>query len=554
MGRPAHIAALLAATALTAGCMADGTVPPPAVTDPPGAPLCEAPSVPLAPARLLTRFEYDNTIRDLFELPDGDTLVPSAGFPPENRTLGFDNEAAVHAVSPLLVQSYVDAAERVADHVVSTKLGTLLPCDPAIRGQIECGLAFIDKLLPRAFRRPAQPEERSMLHAFFRQRFAESGFDPAVNLTLQVILQSPQFLYRLEPGDPSAEGVKLEPLEPAQLAVRLSYFLYASMPDEPLLAAVREGKLSTPAEIEAQARRMLADPKARRVVRHFHRQWLKTEKLPRLVKDAATFPEYDDSMKLSWIAAMDAYVEHAVLEGEGTLSALLLEPKTFVDVKLAELYGLRRPAGPGLELAELPSSYAGLLTQPALMAALANPDQSSPILRGIFVRERILCETLPPPPANIPIEPPDPDPGLTTRERFAEHTENDFCKNCHVKIDPIGFGFEAFDALGRHRELENGKAIDSSGELAHTEEPAIEGPFDGAVELSQRLAESEQVQRCVARQWFRFTLGRDPAPEDACSLANAERAFLDSGGSFKELLVALTLTDAFRFRAVEDLQ
>jgi hypothetical protein len=513
------------------------------------APICTAPV--RSTARLLTRFELDNTVRDLFQLADSDPFVASEGFPPENRVNGFDNNAEAHVVSPVLVSKYIDAAERVANHVVEARLTSLLGCDPIARGEIPCAEEFLARFLPKAFRRPVTDEELAFFRTFFSQAHAESGFDTALSLTLQVILQSPQFLYRLEPGDPSAPGVKAEPLDAWQLATRLSYLFWGSMPDDVLFGSARSGVLSRPDELASQARRMLRDPKAKRVIGHFHRLWLTTERLETIVKEPAVFPQWDEGLRDSWLASIDAFVEDVWFEGDGTIEALFTRPITFVDSKLAALYGLPSPTS-GLGKVSLPpQDYAGLLTQPALMALLANADQASPIKRGVFVREKILCEQLMPPPANIPIEPPDPDPGLTTRERFREHTANEFCASCHVRIDPIGFGFEAFDGMGRFRRVENGKPVDTRGELRSTQDTSIEGPFDGAVQLSQKLARSTEVRDCMVREWFRYAMGRDLRNEDECSRVNIERALTDSGGSLRELLVALVQTDAFRLRAVE---
>jgi hypothetical protein len=167
------------------------------------------------------------------------------------------------------------------------------------------------------------------------------------------------------------------------------------------------------------------------------------------------------------------------------------------------------------------------------------------------VRERLLCQTLAPPPANVAIEPPDPAPGLSTRERFAVHTEAATCAICHVRIDPVGFGLERFDGLGRYRELDNGRPVDDSGELRYLRDASIEGPFTGAVELSKRLASSVEVSDCVATQWLKYALGRDPTAADACSLVNVQTTFAESGGDFRALLIAITETDAFRYRAAD---
>jgi hypothetical protein len=192
-----------------------------------------------------------------------------------------------------------------------------------------------------------------------------------------------------------------------------------------------------------------------------------------------------------------------------------------------------------------------VLTQPGLMALLAYPDQSSPVARGVFVRERLLCQHLPPPPNDVMIEPPDPDPDATTRERFAEHTSNPACAGCHMLIDPLGFGFEHYDAIGRWRTEENGLPVDASGTLANIGDTEQVGPYDGAVELADKLLASTDFQACVAHQWTTFALGREPNEADECAMEGIRQSLTDTGGDIRELLVAIATSDAFRFRVVD---
>jgi hypothetical protein len=194
----------------------------------------------------------------------------------------------------------------------------------------------------------------------------------------------------------------------------------------------------------------------------------------------------------------------------------------------------------------------GLLTQPGIMALFSHADQSSPIQRGVFVRESILCEEVEPPPPTVDNNPPDPDPNLTTRERFAIHTESPQCARCHELIDPLGFGFESYDHLGRYRSEENGLPVDTSGSIVEVEEDSLEGDFDGAAELSARLAGSETILTCLARKWFTFAMGRGHTARDDCSIDRAVEMSSAADGDLHELLVALTTSDAFRFRATHE--
>jgi hypothetical protein len=214
---------------------------------------------------------------------------------------------------------------------------------------------------------------------------------------------------------------------------------------------------------------------------------------------------------------------------------------------MATLYGGTAPDGE-FEPQSMPDPRAGLLTQPGLLTLLSHSDQTAPVIRGVFVRERILCETVPPPPPNVNAIAPDPDPTATTRERFRQHTEQPACSSCHRLIDGIGFGFERYDQLGRYRETENELEVDESGDVVDTQDAALNGPFLGAAELSARIADSSIARDCLATHWYRYSFGRQEAPEDSCSLDQLKERFAGAGGNLKELLVGLTLTDAFLYR------
>ncbi len=494
-----------------------------------------------APARLLTRNEYNNTVRDLL----GDATRPADRFPPEPRVLGFENNSDAHRVNSLLVSRYLEAAESVSARALAERRAQLIPCDPATIGEEACGDQFLGQFATRAFRRPLTDEERTSLTSFFSGTLAKEGFGAAVEWTIQVVLQSPQFLYRVE---------RAEHGDPHELASRLSYFLWSSMPDDALLEAARTGELATEAGLEQQARRMLKDPKAIDTVQSFFRQWLHLDGMEKLEKNTTAHPEFVDGVAPAWRRGLELFIEDSVWNGEGTLEALFTSPALFVDEHTAPIYGMELPTGTG-PFARMEMSVTerrGLLTQPGLLAALAGPYDSSPVQRGVFVRERFLCEALPAPPANISIVPPDPDPNSTTRERFSQHTADPTCAGCHQLIDPVGFGFEQYDALGRFRAAENGKPIDASGEVTGVRDPALAGPFNGAAELSERFARSPLVRDCVATQWYRYAAGRLEATEDGCSLRDVKLHFARSGGDFRELLVAIIQTPAFRTRGLPD--
>jgi len=375
----------------------------------------------------------------------------------------------------------------------------------------------------------------------------------AIELLIQTVLQSPQFLYRIDSFAAPTPEVGAVRLGSWEIASRLSYFLWNSMPDEELFEAAEKDSLADAEEVERQARRMLEDPRARTVVLDFHRQWLDLERFAGIAREVPEYPEVESEVPASMRASLEAFIDHVYWDEGGDVNALLTSRAVYVDAVLAKIYGVTAPEV-GLVRAKLDGSErGGLLMQPGLLSLLSHPDQSSPIRRGLFVRERLLCDPLPPPPPDVDTTPPDPDPNLTTRDRFKVHTASTTCAQCHSKMDPIGWGLENYDALGRFRADEYGLPIDVSGDIAGVNDPDLEGPFTGPSEIVHRLAESEQVQGCIARQWYRYAMGRIETEDDACSLQQATAAFEAAGGSFKELLVGLTQTDAFLYRPPEDM-
>jgi len=317
------------------------------------------------------------------------------------------------------------------------------------------------------------------------------------------------------------------------------------MPDEALLEAAASDALSSPEQVEAQARRLLGSERAKSRAREFHEQWLGLSRLGSIARN-----DSPPGAATSWRESTHRFIDGIFWSDAPLASSLFSSSDVHYDATLAAMYGL--PDTAEFALATDVDNRHGLLTQPGLMALLAHADQSSPIQRGVFVRESILCEEVEPPPPQVDNNPPDPDPNLTTRERFAVHTESPACARCHELIDPIGFGFEKYDHLGRFRSEENGLPIDVSGALVELEEQALNSEFDGADELSARIALSETALTCMARKWFIFAMGRGQDESDDCSIEHAVDLARRSDGDLHELLVALTTSDAFRFRAAHE--
>jgi len=513
------------------------------------APSCEGIVPGKSPIRRMTRFEYDNTIRDLL----GDDSHPAANFVPEEEALGFDNQAAALGVTQILAEQYMVASEKVAKNAVQ-KMDSLLPCQPVAGDERTCAQSFIQTFGRRAYRRPLESDEVSRLLEVYDWGFAEVDFSRGIELVLQAMLQSPHFLYRVEFGLPDPVEGDVVLLSPHEIASRLSYMLWSSMPDDELFQAAEAGHLGTAQEIEAQARRMLDDPKAREAVAKFNEQWLGLSHMESMKKDPATYPKYDQALRPLWRQETLAFLDDVIFNESGDVAAIFTAKHSVMNAELAAFYGIEGgPTGDAFERVELdPARAAGVLSQASILAVTGKPNQSSPVHRGKFVRERLLCQTIPPPPNNVVATPPDLAPDLTTRERYSEHSSNPACAGCHIKMDPIGFGFEHYDGIGLWRDEENGLPVDDTGQLVDTRN--IDGPFEGVVDLGKKLAESEEARQCVATQWFRYGYGRAEGADDYCSMQKLQETFAQKGFNVKELLVALTQTDAFRYRRTVTVQ
>jgi len=532
---------------------------PPIVVTPPN-PLCTGLDPGPSFIRRVNRIEYDNTVRDLLQT----TLTPARGFPSEERRLGFDDNGAALSVSPVLTEPLMMAAEQLAADAVDNHWSALVSCAQTATDVDACGADFIAMFGRRAYRRPLDADDTATLKAVFDVGKA-TDLKSGIRLVITTVLQSPDFLYRVEFGrqplgsEPkvtvkdATTGATLGQTQVVrvgdwEMATRLSYLLWRSMPDDALFAAAEGGRLSSDADIAAEAQRMLADPKARVAIADFHDQWLRIGDIDVLDKDAGVFSGWSTNIPGLMRQEARAFVDDVIWNGGGTLDALFSAPYTFANATLAQYYGLPAVSGSGFVKVDLDASQrGGVLTQGGLMSLLAKSNQTSPVHRGKFVREQIFCQILQPPPPDLEIKPPELSATLTTRERFAQHSADSTCSSCHQLTDPIGLGFENFDGAGKFRDSENGQAVDVSGEIFGTD---VAGKFNGPIELGQKLATSDTARACVATQWFRYGYGRAETEADGCSMQTLNEKFTSSGYRVLDLVAALAATDAFRYRRV----
>ena len=508
---------------------------------------CKMPAPGRAPLRRLSNAEYRNTVRDLLgDSPATESLVATAthSFPSETESLGFRNNADYLGVSTLSAQAYVDAAEQFLEPIAANS--AFLSCAPTAGAEMDCARTFIDSFGRRAFRRPLTADESTQYAAIFQKSLTAYDFQSAVRATAFAFLQSPKFLYRVEFGAaPSGSSTRPSPYE---MANRLSYLFWQSMPDQSLFDAAESNQLATPAQIEAQARRMLQSPKASRLLEYFD-EWLGTDSLPTtFIRDAALYPGLDPNLVPLLQQETRAFVTSVLARPEGSLSELFTAPYTFANASLAKHYGLSGPAGSDFAKVDAPGR-AGVLTQ-GMMLARDKPTRTSIVRRGLKIRLDVLCELVPAPPPNVNLTLDTANTAnLTQRVRLEQHRVSPSCSGCHNLMDPVGVVFEGFDAVGRARTTdEQGSAVDTTSTIAFTKD--ANGPVSNPAQLGQMLSQSEEVRSCYVTKSFRFFYGRDADPADACSLAQLSKSFKGKAYSLSELLIALTQTDAFLYLPV----
>ncbi len=523
----------------------DGTgdeLAPPA--DPPP-PLTET-GTPTAPLRRLTEEELNHTLRDLFTGIAVPHVTAQDGEDASNRG-GFEGDVTRQTPSDFAVDQLRVGALAVAAEVVLHK-SQLLPRVPSsdVNDERNAGHEFLAVFGPRALRRPLDSRELGVYGGLFDAAFDDAGFDVALQIVIGAFLQAPAFLYRVEVGDESSatddEAVALTSYE---MASRLSYLLWTSMPDEQLFDAAAADALRDPDDIEAQARRMLDDPRAKDAVLSFHRQWLDFDRVLTQQRDPATYPQWSDSLVAAMRTEADEMVEHAIFEDDGKLRTLLTTHTTRVNGPLANLYGVPAPTH-DWDLVELPGAQrAGVLTQAAFLATRAHAVNPSPVLRGVFILDRFLCMPPPPPASVVNTTPPESDPNIATtnRQRYAQHTFDTVCQDCHAGIDGIGMGLENYDAIGAYRTTDNGFPVDASGSLDAVGEG---GSFEGGPALAQLLADSTTVEECVARQWLAWSKGRAEDQIDWPHIDEIASRFHANDGDVRELLVAIATSPTFR--------
>jgi hypothetical protein len=506
--------------------------------------------------------EYDTMVRDLL----GDDTHPAQAFASESpMTRGVNFETNTYAgVSTLIAQQYEQAAETLAKNAVSDANNlnnVVLPCHTQ---DDACAQQFIATFAGRAFRGQLEQDTSSALFELYSTAKAQFDFTTGIQAIITAVLESPRFLYVIESG--AAQSGSVVALTPSEVAARLALFLWRSVPDAALMQAAAAGQLSTPDEVEQQAVRMLADTRAKGALDDFTTQWMELQATATLGKDTQfdwnNHPKLGQEMKDETLTNFS----QIVLAADGALTDLLASPSSYVNGELANFYGVPPGTGAGITVDDpalddknfLPTllpNRAGILTNGSVLATQAHTSLPSTVLRGKLVREELLCDVIQPPPPGIPPAPTSVADGGTTRSEFEAHESIPYCAGCHKYMDPIGFGFGHFDATGAYQvDDANGHSgsfppIDATGQVNAPNPGELDATFDGAVDLAAKLAAATQVKQCFALQELRYALSRVETLSDACSAQGVYGEFASSAWNVKRLLVAITRSDAFRYRA-----
>lgn len=492
--------------------------------------------------RRLNSTEYNNTVRDLLQT----SLRPGDGFPTDDLGGGFPTVGSALSLSPAYVISYESAAHALIEELFadSTRLGTFVPCDVESQGET-CARQVLAEFAQKAWRRPVSDEEvTTLLHPLSVAAAEGSTATDGLRHAMAAVLISPFFIFKVETSMGALDGY--------EMASRLSYSLWGTMPDGQLLEAAAAGDLTTDAGLTAQVERMLDDDRAEALLENFAARWLDYSELENHEVNADLFGEFTPELAESMKEEANAFFYDA-LRSNVPVPQMLTATHTFIDEALGSHYGISAPRPADVPLGEMwkvdatPGNRGGLLTLGALLTHTSLTSRTSPVKRGDFVFKHMLCGEIPPPPPEVEAL---PDSGATEsqtlRERMELHSQDPACAGCHKVMDPIGFGLEHFDAIGRYRTHDGTSEVNASGILPE------DVAFDGARELADILSESKKFPYCVTKHFMTYALGKiikDPVDEQWAQYLTQEAS--DVGGSLKNTIVRIVLSEPFRRRVTE---
>ncbi len=505
-----------------------------------------SPSVAASPMRRLSNTEYRFTVGDLLGMPELAAQL-TANFAEDTESLGYRNSAEFLNISSDTARQYSDAADALSVEAVTSRFNELVRCNSG-EAERDCARRFITTFGERAYRRPLTTAEVNdvLTKSYDAARSGGYDFRSGIEWVIFGVLQAPQFLHRVELVPSDGKLVRIGGYE---MASRLSYLIWGSMPDDALLTAARIGQLDTDEGVAAQSDRLLADPKARRMY-DFFVEWLDLDRFKISDRDAATYGTLNPSLAALLQRETETFVNHIMWEEEGSLDALLTAPYTFMNGALAQHYGVSGVTGDAFVRVQLdPAKRLGVLMQTSMLSAHDKQARTSIVRRGLKIRTDVLCGTVGAPPDDAVLDLPPTIPGQTQRQMLEEHRTNVTCNACHTLMDPLGQVFETIDGVGRLRTHDDsGNQVDSTGAITFTD---VDGPVSGPTEMVERLAQSDEVRACFAKQLFRYAYGRRETKADGCSEERLLNEFIASGYNLRGAISALTRTDAFLYRVAK---
>jgi hypothetical protein len=491
--------------------------------------------------RRLTRAQFRNSIRDLLQVEVGPEEVDQDSYSGNFAVIG----AATVVTSQTGVEQYQTAIERAVGTVFAdaTKRQQLLGCTPSGMSGDVCVRGFISALGRRAWRRPLEATELERLAGIAQSASAELGnAAEGARWATVALLASPNFIYRPELGAASANGALR--LTGFELAARLAFLLWNSVPNDQLLDEAQSGALATTDGVRAAVQRLLDAPAGRQAIGEFAEEYLRLDRVLTQAKDSALFPEYGAALQTAMVKDMRGTWESLAFDDQASALDLFSTNKVIANAELAKLYGLD-PSGldsTTFKTFTLPadSPRVGILSKPGFLSQFANQKEGSPTLRGKFIRDALMCRTIPPPPGdvNAMLEEPPADAPLTKRQRLEMHRTKPACAGCHGLMDPLGLPLETFDAVGKYRTTERGLMIDPSGD------------FDGQAVADARalgiaMSSSSAVAECLVRKYYSYAVGHEERDVDAIVVRALANSFTSSGFKLRELIAATVSQDAF---------
>jgi hypothetical protein len=498
-----------------------------------------------APAALrkLTVEQYRNSVVDVL----GSGLTLPSDLEPDTAQNGFYAIGTARAtLSPAAVEKFESAAYDLAGQALApARRSAFVGCAPKAVIDTACTRQFVTQLASRAFRRPLSDLEAARYVAVAENAAKTlNDFHAGLEFALAGILQSPYFLFRVELGetDPS-DSTRLR-YSDYEMAARLSYALWNTTPDQALIDAAMRGELSTPAGLASQTDRLIADARLAPALDNFHSERLGLADLAQLGKSETVYMGLSDELRTALRDDVLRTIADATFGSEPDFQQLFVTPVAFVNRALAGIYGLTMNMN-GTQRVELPASAkrAGLLGKAGFLALAAHANETSPTLRGKYIRERVLCESIPAPPPNVVPVLSAPDPNAPTmRDRLAVHAKDSACSVCHDQMDPLGLSLEHFDAIGRYRADDHGHALDTTGDLDGA-------AFDGAAELSALLRDDPRSAACVVRQLYRYAVAHVETSGELSQIDALVAGFEDTGHDMRALVRAVVQSDGFRYAA-----